>query len=101
MPGLDGPDTARRIIQHRPETVVVLVSADADILPEAAESAGTAWSLAKSDISPGSLTSAWADARARAEEARRDAQALREEAKALRGQAGHQARRARRNAEPR
>lgn len=101
MPELDGPETARRIFQHRPETVVVLVSADAHILREAAESAGTAWSLAKSEVSPESLTTVWADARARAAEARHAARALREEAEALRGQAGQQVRRARRNAEPR
>jgi len=101
MPELDGPETARRIFQRRPETVVVLVSADSHILREAADSAGTAWSLAKSEVSPESLTTVWADARARAAEARRDARALREEAEALRGQAGQQVRRARRSAEPR
>jgi DNA-binding NarL/FixJ family response regulator len=98
MPGLDGPQTARHILERRPETVVVLVSAHGEKLAEVAQSCGTAWVLPKSDVSPQSLTDIWADARARAARARGKARALREEAQALQAQADHQLRRSARNA---
>lgn len=96
MPGLDGPETARRILRSQPEAAVVLMSADPDSESLAASCGATAF-LPKSKVSPNRLREVWAATRTRAAQARREAQALQEEARAVRGQAGHQTRRASRN----
>jgi DNA-binding NarL/FixJ family response regulator len=51
MPGLDGPETARRILKTQPEAVVVLVSADPDCESLAASCGATAF-LAGKNLAP-------------------------------------------------
>jgi len=99
MPGLDGPETAQRILKTQPEAVVVLVSADPDSESLAA-SCGAAAFLPKSTVSAKRLGEVWAETRARAARTRHEARALREEARAVKAQAGHQNRRAAKNLAP-
>ena len=99
MPGLDGPETARRLLKSRPEAVVVLVSADPDLESLAASCGATAF-LPKSKVSPKRLSEIWAETRARAAKARREAHELQEEARAVKAQAEHQIQRAAKNLAP-
>ena len=99
MPGLDGPETARRLLKGQPAAVVVLVSADPDLESLAASCGATAF-LPKSKVSPKRLNEIWAETRARAAKARREAHALQEEARAVKAQAEHQTRRATKNLTP-
>jgi CheY-like chemotaxis protein len=59
MPGIDGLETARRIREMRPQTVIVHVSADPEGLEAAAESAGAAAILDKVDLGPAALDDLW------------------------------------------
>jgi DNA-binding NarL/FixJ family response regulator len=99
MPGLDGPETARRILTRQPEAVVVLVSAEPGFESVAASCGATTF-LPKSKVSPKRLSDVWAETRARAAHARVEAHALREEARAVKAQAEHQTRRATKNLTP-
>jgi len=99
MPGLDGPETARRLLKSQPEAVVVLVSADPDLESLAASCGATAF-LPKSKVSPRRLSEIWAETRARAAKARREAHELQEEARAVKAQAEHQIQRAAKNLAP-
>jgi DNA-binding NarL/FixJ family response regulator len=99
MSGLDGPETARRILKRQPQAVVVLVSADPGLESLAASCGATAF-LPKSKISPQRLSEIWAQTRARAARARREAHALQEEARAVKAQAEHQIQRAAKNLAP-
>ena len=99
MPGLDGPETARRLLKSQPAAVVVLVSADPDLESLAASCGATAF-LPKSKVSPRRLSEIWAETRARAAKARREAHALQEEARAVKAQAEHQIQRAAKNLAP-
>jgi two-component system, NarL family, invasion response regulator UvrY len=63
MPGLDGPETARRILNSQTEAVVVLVSADPALASRAA-SCGAAAFVQKSKMSPTRLGEVWAETRA-------------------------------------
>jgi two-component system, NarL family, invasion response regulator UvrY len=67
MPGLDGPETARRIRKTQPEAVVVLVSANRALASRAA-SCGAAAFVQKSKLSPARLGEVWAQTRANAAE---------------------------------
>jgi CheY-like chemotaxis protein len=59
MPGLDGVETAEVIHRESPATVVVLMSADADGLGEAARSAHAVAVLDKTDLFPQTLDEIW------------------------------------------
>jgi CheY-like chemotaxis protein len=59
MPGLDGVETAQAIHRKAPDTVVVLMSADADGLREAGRSAQAVAVLEKSDLFPQTLDEIW------------------------------------------
>lgn len=59
MPGLDGFETARIIARERPQTVVVLVSADADGLEADAASSGAVALVAKVGLLPRTLDELW------------------------------------------
>jgi CheY-like chemotaxis protein len=59
MPGVDGLETARRIRDLSPQTVIVHVSADPQGLEAAAESAGAVAILDKVDLSPATLDELW------------------------------------------
>ena len=99
MPGLDGPQTARRILTRQPRAVVVLVSAEPD-LESLAASCGATKFLPKSEVSPRRLSDVWAQTRARAAKARREAHALQEDVRAVKAQAKHQTQRATKNLTP-
>ncbi|MFL5830175.1 MAG: response regulator transcription factor [Solirubrobacteraceae bacterium] len=99
MPGLDGPQTARRILTRQPQAVVVLVSAEPD-LESLAASCGATKFLPKSEVSPRRLSDVWAQTRARAAKARREAHALQEDVRAVKAQAKHQTQRATKNLTP-
>jgi DNA-binding NarL/FixJ family response regulator len=99
MPGLDGPQTARRILTRQPQAVVVLVSAEPD-LESLAASCGATTFLPKSEVSPRRLSDVWAQRRGRAAKARREARALQEDARAVKAQAKHQTQRATKNLTP-
>jgi chemotaxis response regulator CheB len=98
LPGLNGPETARCILEADPGVVVVLVCADLEEVPAGACSCGAAL-LAKSDVSAPRLADVWSEARdglERAGAARRAARERVAESHALRAQAQQQKRRARR-----
>jgi DNA-binding NarL/FixJ family response regulator len=60
MPGLDGIETARRLVAERPGTVVVLVSSgDLGEIAPLAESCGATALVAKQDLRPRLLTALW------------------------------------------
>ena len=64
MNGMNGFETARQILQLRPETVVVLVSAWAEeTLGNGARGCGAAAALHKRDLKPTVLTELWAEHR--------------------------------------
>ena len=92
MPGLSGPETARRIADTHPDMAVLLVSADT---PDFAEPPVAPF-LPKREVSPGKLRELWATTRAEAAALRIQAQERREDAQALTAQAEHQLRRAKR-----
>src|SRR4051794_35784915 len=75
MPGLDGAETARRILKRQPGAVVVLVSNSPDLDSLAASCGATAF-LSKNKVSPKRLSEIWAETRARAAQTRREAPAL-------------------------
>jgi CheY-like chemotaxis protein len=58
MPGLGGLETARIIGRERPDTVVILVSADPGSVADA-PSTGAAAFVSKSDLSPRTLDELW------------------------------------------
>lgn len=61
MPGMDGVETARRLVAADPEVVVALVSAEPiPELPPALVAAGTVTYLRKQDLSSRALLAAWA-----------------------------------------
>jgi DNA-binding NarL/FixJ family response regulator len=99
MPELGGPETARRMLESRPDVVVVLVSAEPDLHPLAA-ACGAAAFVPKREMCPTRLREVWAETRARAAQARREAHALHDEARAVQAQAAHQVRRALKNVGP-
>lgn len=60
MPGMDGIETARRLIDQESSTVVVLVSLEAAIdLPAAVAEAGAAAHIRKQELSPRALRALW------------------------------------------
>jgi CheY-like chemotaxis protein len=59
MPGIDGFETARIIRQERPQTVVVMVSAEPYGLEADAASAGAVAIVGKVDLSPDMLDELW------------------------------------------
>jgi CheY-like chemotaxis protein len=59
MPGIDGFETARRIREESPQTVVVLVSAEPEGLERDAESAGAVAILGKVFLGPDMLDEIW------------------------------------------
>jgi two-component system, NarL family, invasion response regulator UvrY len=65
MPGLDGLETARRILNSQPKALVVLVSADPALASRAA-SCGAAAFVQKSKLSPTLLGEVWAERRSSA-----------------------------------
>lgn len=60
LPGIDGIEATRRIVDRRPGTVVVLLSTyDAASLPEDAATCGAARYVHKEDLSPMVLQEIW------------------------------------------
>jgi DNA-binding NarL/FixJ family response regulator len=60
MPGMDGIETARRLIDQDSSVVVVLVSLEAAIdLPAAVAEAGAAAHIRKQELSPRALRALW------------------------------------------
>lgn len=60
MPGMDGVETARRLIDQEPGTVVVLVSLEAVVdLPATVAQAGAAAHVRKQELSPHVLRALW------------------------------------------
>src|SRR3954453_18040549 len=60
MPGMDGIETTRRLIDQEPGTVVILVSLEATIdLPSAVAEVGAAAHVRKQDLSPRALRALW------------------------------------------
>lgn len=60
MPGIDGIDAARRIVDARPRTVVVLLSTyDSEDLPDDASACGAAAYVHKEDFGPDVLEDVW------------------------------------------
>ena len=60
MPGIDGPETARRLVAARPESVVVLVSTeDPSAISSAAGSCGAVELIRKEDFAPATLQRLW------------------------------------------
>jgi DNA-binding NarL/FixJ family response regulator len=67
MPGINGIEATRRLLDVVPEAVVVLVSTyQADDLPDGADSCGAATYVHKEDLSPALLASLWEEYRPRA-----------------------------------
>ena len=62
MPIMDGIETARRLSAARPDTVILLVSAEEAVdLPVAVRSCGAAALVRKQDLRPALLRRLWAD----------------------------------------
>ena len=62
LPGINGIEATRRIIEARPETVVILLSTyRADDLPADAGTCGAAAYVHKEDFSPAVLREIWDD----------------------------------------
>ena len=60
MPGIDGPETARRLVAARPQSVVVLVSTeDPSAISSAAGSCGAVELIRKEDFAPATLQRLW------------------------------------------
>jgi two-component system, NarL family, invasion response regulator UvrY len=60
MPGIDGPETARRLVAARPKSVVVLVSTeDPSAISSAAGSCGAVELIRKEDFAPATLQRLW------------------------------------------
>lgn len=60
LPGINGVEATRQIVEHRPETVVVLLSTyEVDDLPDGADACGAAAYVHKEDFSPGLLAALW------------------------------------------
>jgi DNA-binding NarL/FixJ family response regulator len=60
LPGINGIDATRRIVDAAPDTVVVLLSTyDADSLPTGADDCGAAGYVHKEDFSPTVLRDLW------------------------------------------
>jgi DNA-binding NarL/FixJ family response regulator len=61
LPGVNGVEATRRIVEHATDTVVILLSTyDADSLPAGAEGSGAARYVHKEDFSPVVLQEVWA-----------------------------------------
>ena len=58
MPGMNGHEATRRLIERHPGLVVVVVSVE-DPSPESARSAGAAAAVHKRDLSPELLQEVW------------------------------------------
>ena len=72
MPGIDGIEATRRIIESRPDAMIVLVSIDAgSALPTSAWTCGASAVLAKQTLSPRVLRELWAAGGARTPRTRR------------------------------
>lgn len=60
MPGMDGIETTRHLIDQDPSVVVILVSLEAAIdLPAAVTGVGAAAHVRKQELSPGTLRALW------------------------------------------
>jgi len=60
MPGINGVEATRRILEAEPDTVIVLVSTyQADDLPDGADTCGAAAYVHKEDVSPALLAQLW------------------------------------------
>lgn len=63
LPGINGIEATRRIVDQHPETVVILLSSyDAESLPADAATCGAARYIHKEDFSPSVLRETWDDA---------------------------------------
>ena len=61
MPGMDGIETAQRLLAQDPDIVIVLVSLESIVdLPSATASVGAAAHLRKQELSPRTLQELWA-----------------------------------------
>jgi CheY-like chemotaxis protein len=61
MPGMDGIETAQRLLAQDPDIVIVLVSLESIVdLPSATASVGVAAHLRKQELSPRTLQELWA-----------------------------------------
>lgn len=64
LPGINGVEATRRIMERHRQTVVVLLSTyQVDDLPDGAEACGAAAYVHKEDFSPALLASLWSDHR--------------------------------------
>jgi DNA-binding NarL/FixJ family response regulator len=61
MPGIGGIQAGREILAARPETLVVMLSADSHRLPDDARASGLSAVLDKRSLMPGALTDLWAE----------------------------------------
>jgi DNA-binding NarL/FixJ family response regulator len=59
MPGIDGLETARRLLASQPESTVVLISSDSLEGSAAVESCGAVAFLRKQDFGPSTLRRVW------------------------------------------
>ena len=60
MPGMDGIETARRLVEQDPDVVVVLVSLEARVdLPSSVETAAAAAHIRKHQLTPRALRALW------------------------------------------
>jgi CheY-like chemotaxis protein len=60
MPGMDGIETARRLVEQDPEVVIVLVSLEALVdLPSLVETAPAVAHIRKHQLTPRALRAAW------------------------------------------
>lgn len=64
MPGINGVEATRELLQIVPDAVVILVSTyQADDLPSGADSCGAAAYVHKEDVSPALITALWQEHR--------------------------------------
>jgi two-component system chemotaxis response regulator CheB len=59
MPGMDGIQTTRIIRRDEPRTVVIVISAEAAALGDAAQAAGAVTTLGKHEFVPDTLDALW------------------------------------------